>query len=275
MILIDWPDHGRSREATGESAGDSTGGSEAKLSLECYTRVLQSVINQLGLRRPILLGSGFGAAVAIRFAVEHPHRVLGLVLCQPAGLFPEVWKRLSLWTTGWNAWTTQVIGWRQKTPFTPAQRQSHRVGLMGSAVLWDAIAEANVSLQRAEVSLRAALETLPCPALFAFSRDSRAFPLKNYLALLEPLLKAAPQHRFTVFAGRYSPLWDEPVRFAQAFRGFVQAQLPLQEHQHTWLLTAVDWPARGVNLWKCVHPKCHEEWVLPAGEDANALQSQV
>ena len=34
----------------------------------------------------ILLGSGFGAAVAIRYASLHSEAVLGLILCQPAGL---------------------------------------------------------------------------------------------------------------------------------------------------------------------------------------------
>jgi pimeloyl-ACP methyl ester carboxylesterase len=278
LILLDWPGHGRSRNIarareTANAPTDSpTDSNDLQLTLERCTRVVHSVVNQLGLRRPILLGSGFGAAVAIQFAAEHPRRVLGLVLCQPAGLFPEVWKRRGAVSAGWSLLARRFGRWRQKTPLTPTQRQSHRVGLMGPAVLWEVIAEAASSLQGSVTSLRAALETLPCPVLFAFSRDSRAFPLKKYLALLDPLLKTAPQHRFTVFTGRYSPLWDEPARFAQALCGFVQAQLPLQEHQHAWLLTAVDWPARGVNLWKCVHPECREEHVLPAGEDANAVE---
>jgi hypothetical protein len=107
------------------------------------------------------------------------------------------------------------------------------------------------------------------PVLFAFSQHDRTLPFKNYLALLDPLLKTSPQHRFTVFSGNFNPVWDEPARFSQALNGFVQSQLPLEQHRHAWLLAVVDWPARGSNLWKCVHPACDAEQILSEGLDAN------
>jgi hypothetical protein len=134
---------------------------------------------------------------------------------------------------------------------------------------------ASASLTQSQSSPRTALESLPVPILFALSRESKAYPLRKYLALLDPLLAKAPQYRFTVFAGDFHPIWDEPARFAQALTGFIQAQLPLEKHRHAWLLTAVDWPTQNTNLWKCVHPECPEELILTTGQNPNDIQSQT
>jgi len=265
LIAFDWPGCGR-------SSGDLK-----EFSLERCTGLLLAFINQLGVARPILLGRGFGAAVAIRFAAEHPSRVRGLVLAQPAGLFQPVWKTLGFW----EAWLPRIKKSLWNKPMTPAERQEWRriafyraaVNTNRNAMDWTERIAADLKL--AQPNLRSALASLPCPILFAFSRESRSYPLKSYLALLDPLLKTAPQHRFTVFSGQFHPLWDEPQRFAQALTGFVQAQLPLEQHQHAWQLTAVDWPTRGLNLWKCVHPECHEEQALPEGQNANEACSQA
>lgn len=243
LLLLDWPGHGRSAEPA-ECAG---------FSLELCALQLNGVLNQLGIARPILLGSGFGAAVAIRYAADHPSEVRGLVLCQPAGLIRQKSR------TALN---------QANNPAGPARRQALRIEAVKPA-LRPLCEQADESLLQSEAGLRSALRTLPCPVLFALSRESSAFPLQKYLDLLDPLLKSAPQHRFTVFTGGFNPIWDEPERFAQALTGFVQAQLPLSRHRHAWLLAAVDWPTRAMNLWKCVHPECPEEQILPEGQNAN------
>jgi pimeloyl-ACP methyl ester carboxylesterase len=249
LIVLDWPGHGRSDEDAGE------------FNLEQCARLLQAFVNQLGIARPVLLGHGFGAAVAIRFAADHPARTRGLVLSQPAGLFTPAWNPL-------RTWSQRVSNSLRSQPMTPAKRQSARQLALRRATANQAHPN-SIDLRQAQRGLRSALASLPCPILFAFSRESRSYPLKTYLALLDPLLKSAPQHRFTVFAGAFHPVWDEPDRFAQALSGFVQAQMPLEQHHHAWLLTAVDWPTRAMNLWKCVHPECDAEQVLPEGRNAN------
>jgi hypothetical protein len=55
----------------------------------------------------------------------------------------------------------------------------------------------------------------------------------------------------------------------QALNALLQAQLPLDQHRHAWLLKAVDWPTRSMNLWQCVHPECDAEEVLAEGLNAN------
>jgi pimeloyl-ACP methyl ester carboxylesterase len=254
IILLDWPAHGRSHCPPTSAANP--------LTVEGCSRILQAVLNQLGIRRPILLASGFGAAVALRYTADHPKRVHGLVLCQPAGLIhasnPQrsraSWSLLPSKTSSKGASAQQAL--RQAAV---QRRMQHQ------------LAQIESSLLQSQPLLRSALKSSSCPILFALSRKSREYPIKRYLDLLDPLLASAPQHRFTVFTGSFHPVWNEPERFAQALTSFTQALLPVEKHQHAWLLAAVDWPAGNTNLWKCVHPDCRAERVLPAGENANDL----
>jgi pimeloyl-ACP methyl ester carboxylesterase len=152
--------------------------------------------------------------------------------------------------------------------YSAAKQQVLRLAAL-RAVMLEARSEARSSLQHASSGLKAALGSIACPTLFALSRNHREYPLKRFLDLLDPSLAWAPQHKFTVFAGAFHPLWDEPERFTQAVTGFLQTQLPLEAHTHAWLISAVDYPTRNMNTWKCVHPDCGAERVLPVGRNAN------
>jgi pimeloyl-ACP methyl ester carboxylesterase len=244
LIFFDWPSHGRS------SAGPA-------LSLNSAIDLLRVLLKQLGISRPILAGCGFGAAVALGYAVRFPGHALAMVLCQPAGLVP-----------------------RRSVPSPPklgnvsspaARRQALRTFAVGRT---DAKASAEAlqakdALTSATPSLPWALAEVSCPILAALSRDSRQYRLDDYLRLLDSSWSAAPQHRITVLNGGFHPIWDEPVRFMQALTALLQAQLPLDQHRHAWMLTAVDWPTRSMNLWRCVHPECPAEQALAEGLNAN------
>ena len=52
----------------------------ADYSLTTHGRDLASLLDGLGLRRAVLMGHSLGAAIALRFAVDHPTRVRQLVL---------------------------------------------------------------------------------------------------------------------------------------------------------------------------------------------------
>ena len=255
LLMLDWPGHGHSAEPVKRTA----------FSIEHCTSLLNGVLHQLEIRQPILLGGGFGAAVAIRYAADHPNELMGLALCQPAGLVPPSPLSSSLISSSPARKSNCAAAGKINGP---ARRQALRLEVVKPALrpLCD---EADRSLHQSETGFRSALQTLRCPVLFALSRESRAYPLKKYLDLLDPQLKSAPQHRFTVFTGGFNPIWDEPQRFAQALTGFIQAQLPLSRHRHAWLLSAVDWPTRAMNLWKCVHPECPAEQVLSEGQNPN------
>jgi pimeloyl-ACP methyl ester carboxylesterase len=266
FILIDWPGHGRSGDFSGDAAAWFTIGS-------CVA-ILDVLLRQIGVEKPILLGSGFGGAVAIRYAANYPERVMGILLCQPAGLVtaPKSGPFSQRGRRGLRNLLMRmkkaVAGAKGNSIEISAQRQALRMEALRPAML-SLRAAARDSAESSMESLCAALESLDCPTLFALSRDNHEHPLHLYMSFLDPSLAWAPKYRFTVFSGAFHPLWDEPDRFAITLTSFVQAQFPIQNHTHAWLLHAVDWPTENTNQWKCVHPDCDAERVLPAGEDAN------
>lgn len=258
LIFFDWPSHGRSAIALGSA-----------LSLSSAVDLLRTLLRELGIVRPILVGCGFGAAVAIEYAVRFPGHILSLVLCQPAGLVP-----------------------RRRAPSLPAlhvdlgritrlaaRRQAlrmHAVSQLDTKPSTDIEASlGKTDLTAASPSLLSALTAVSCPTLAALSRDSRQYRLNDYLKLFDPTWSAAPQRWTTIFDGSFHPIWDEPARFMQALNALLQAQLPLDQHRHAWLLTAVDWPTRSMNLWRCVHPECHAEQLLAEGQNANDAETEL
>ena len=269
LICFDWPNHGSAKTA---SLGAGTVMPTRPVDRQDYAGILDGVLAGLGrldqhngiggLDRlfPILLGSGFGAEVAIRYAAAHPGETGGLILANPAGLIAPA-SRLR----------KAIVSRLRRHPV--ATRDADEASANAFHLQVEAL-RADFGLEQlpgagSKAALSNDLATLTCPILFALSRDSIEYSVKRYLELLDPLLTRSPQHRFTVFRGEFSPIWDEPDRFAIAVQSFTQALLPLGLHTHAWLLTATDWPGRGLNLWKCVHPECPAEKTLTTGENAN------
>ena len=61
-------------------------GPEEKVTVEQFTDDLRVFLDHLGIDRAIIGGISMGAAIALRFALEHADRVCGLVLSRPAWL---------------------------------------------------------------------------------------------------------------------------------------------------------------------------------------------
>lgn len=61
-------------------------GPEEKISVEQFTEDLRAFLDYLRIERAVIGGISMGAAIALRFALEYPNRVLGLVLSRPAWL---------------------------------------------------------------------------------------------------------------------------------------------------------------------------------------------
>ena len=76
LILIDRPGHGWSerRGVDGSSPAYQAG-------------MIRDVLDRLGVSRAILVGHSWGGALALRFALDHPQRVSGLVVLAPP-LYP-------------------------------------------------------------------------------------------------------------------------------------------------------------------------------------------
>ena len=195
--------------------------------------LLAGYLHECEFRKAILLGAEFGAAVAIAFVVRHPELVSGLILCQPLGV---VAPRLA-----WQLWAGE-----------------RRV---------DALQTAHAAYTALAQRLRAGLKEITCPVLAVISKSNRTTPLHPLRQLFAELDTGQSRLRIAVFSGRRSPLVDDPERMVRVVSGFAAAALPLVQHRHAWTLAQTDWPARGLNQWRCTHPECHAELAVPVGEN--------
>src|SRR5262245_52154953 len=69
LIALDCRAHGETRPL----------GPEEKITVEQFTEDLRAFLDDLGVERAIVGGLSMGAAIALRFALEYPNRLLGLV----------------------------------------------------------------------------------------------------------------------------------------------------------------------------------------------------
>lgn len=74
-------------------------GDEEKVSVETFTADLCAFLDHLNIKRAVIGGISMGAAIALRFALEHPQRVLGLVLSRPAWLDESRADNLNVFAT--------------------------------------------------------------------------------------------------------------------------------------------------------------------------------
>lgn len=74
-------------------------GPEETISVETFTEDLRAFLEALQIERGIIGGISMGAAIALRFALLYPDRVLGLVLSRPAWLDESRGDNLNVFTT--------------------------------------------------------------------------------------------------------------------------------------------------------------------------------
>jgi pimeloyl-ACP methyl ester carboxylesterase len=255
LILLDWPGHGRS------------GADTQTFTLERCVELLHGLMAELKLQRAVLLGTGFGSAAAIAFAIKYPQRIRGLILSEPLCLLEanrrhrRISGTFSLLTATLRRRPAAALAWKIESLLAEHASQ---------------VDEAQGSVEKHRDNLRAGLLKLECPLLIALAAKSRAYTLTNFDRLLEQLRGSEEEEskRFqtAVFAGRRSPLWDYPARMARILSGFCGAAMPLESHRHYWTLAAADWPARGLNQWLCTHPGCLAAQALPIGRNPNTTE---
>ena len=71
IIMVDRPGHGYSQRP------------ENGYLLSEQTRLINGLLNSLGIQEPIVLGQSFGGAVALNYALEYPDALSGLLLVAP------------------------------------------------------------------------------------------------------------------------------------------------------------------------------------------------
>jgi len=168
VVLYDARGHGNSSPAPD---GDYSYGA---LALD-----LKAVLDALALERAVLVGASMGAHTAIRFALEHPQRVAGLVLVTPAydpGRFGEGLERWDALAAGLREggiagflaaydFERVPVAWRD----TVATVITQRLALHAQP---RAVADALAAVPRsAPFASFAELATLRMPVLIVASRD--------------------------------------------------------------------------------------------------------
>jgi pimeloyl-ACP methyl ester carboxylesterase len=98
-IAFDLPGHGRSS------------GTEALASVAAYAEITLHLLDRLGVKRSILVGSSMGASIALDLALRAPERVEALVLMSCAAKISLSSKTIENWR--------QVMMGRTPQPFTP------------------------------------------------------------------------------------------------------------------------------------------------------------
>lgn len=74
-------------------------GPEERISVEQFTEDLRAFLDHLAVERAVIGGISMGAAIALRFALGHSERVLGLVLSRPAWLDASRADNLKVFST--------------------------------------------------------------------------------------------------------------------------------------------------------------------------------
>jgi pimeloyl-ACP methyl ester carboxylesterase len=111
VVAVDRPGSGYSVRSSGASAA-----------LGAQADVLAALIDQLGLKRPLVVGHSLGGAVALALAQRHPERVAGLVLLAP---LTHPVREISPVFRGINIaqpWKRILVAWTLAVPFGIAKR---------------------------------------------------------------------------------------------------------------------------------------------------------
>ncbi len=199
--------------------GRSDLGAPEDLRLDRWADDVREFCDALGIERPVVLGLGFGALVAARYASRHPAHPRGLVLTAPiARVVPErsiaVYERLG--GSDARAVAERFYGDMDEQAFGDFLRVCFPL-LSGYDLTSDVIVRADwrpevligwsVGESR-ELDLRDELATIQAPALVLAGEDDAWAPLDSVREVVEHL---RPGTRFRSFPGaRHSVFRDAP-----------------------------------------------------------------
>jgi len=191
--------------------------------VETRTRDIEAVVEHFGLSQFVLQGASEGVAMSIRYAVDHPDRVLAMVLSggyahgelRPASVQDALLRVIRAeWGMG-----AEFLDNMFQPGATPAESESFRTMQLraasaeNAALLWEAMPKMDVS---------DVLDDVACPTLISHARGDRIVP---YDAGLE-LARRIPGARFHTFeSDRHNPAQQDLAEWRTLVGGFL-AELP-------------------------------------------------
>ena len=216
---LDWPGQGRTpRNGLAPHA-------------EIYADLLVDFVRALKLRNPIVIGNSIGGAAAIKAASEHPDLFRALVLCNPGGLIKlnrsarfAINAMAAFFRAGVRgAWYYPALfDFYYRSLILPgAQNEAEKIiavkdkiaGLL--AVAWTGFA-------RPEADLSELAQTVEIPVWFAWAKKDRFVSWGRS----KHAVRKFKQHQVTFFDAGHSAFLEEPEKFAEAFRAFIDGVTP-------------------------------------------------
>jgi pimeloyl-ACP methyl ester carboxylesterase len=203
-IAFDWPGHGRSS------------GTEALPSIAAYSASTLALLDRLGVRRAVLVGTSMGGAVALDVALTAPERVEAVVAVSTAA-------RLSLPAEMVETWRNVMNG-RVPQPFTTfgygedPPREILREGWELQVRTDPRVRYFDLALART-VDLGAKLRDVRCPTLVVHGGSDPIVPAVAAAALAEGIAGA---ERVEIPRVGHFPYREAPDAFHSALDGFLE-----------------------------------------------------
>jgi pimeloyl-ACP methyl ester carboxylesterase len=177
------------------------------------------------LRAAVIVGHSMGSGVALRFAIDHPERTMGLVLVGASPTMGSTPAARQFWDTTVSKLTDPVDpalvrGMTESMlarPVPPAFLDAAiEEGLKVPALVWKAAFE---SRWRLEGDYSAELSQITAPTLIVWGDQDARYPRGEQ----EALASAIAGSRLLVYHGAGHLLhWEEPQRFASDLVTFVE-----------------------------------------------------
>jgi pimeloyl-ACP methyl ester carboxylesterase len=187
---------------------------------------LSHFMKALKIRQAVLVGHGFGGRIVQHFALEHPDRVLGLILVNSgAGHLPqpELPDTLQRWLNGSDSREDDAAMLRDIVPrlFDAANASTEdlehfvEVGLMASTT---AMKETIRLLRTVTPLTPERYQTLKMPVLIIIGSRGPFKAFDHAVALSDVMTKS----RIVVMARcGHSPMWEKPIEFVKAITDFL------------------------------------------------------
>ncbi|RIV39223.1 alpha/beta fold hydrolase [Micromonospora radicis] len=170
-----------------ETSGDEHG-------LDVWLRHLTSFLDELAVERVRVVGNSFGGALALWFAVTHPHRVERIVLMGSVGTeFPLTAGLDAVWgyepsVEAMEELLTYFVHDRSALPPSLAEQRYRASTKPGAQERWAAMFPAPRQRWIDELAVsRSRLATLRQPTLLVHGREDQVIPLESSLRLLDAI----------------------------------------------------------------------------------------